>query len=238
VYPVRRYEELDSTNSEAARLARTGEAGPVWIVAERQTAGRGRRGRAWQGASSNLAATLLLTETSVETTQIAFIAALAVADMAAAFVDADLVKLKWPNDLLIAGAKAAGVLIEADSTPDGAAWLAIGVGANLAQAPVDTPYPATSFAAHGAAPNREDALAALDAAFEKWLRLAGREGFEPLRAAWMARANGLGELCTVSMGGRSVTGVNEGLDVDGALLLRVGAAVQRITAGDVIFGGA
>ncbi len=277
-FPILRFPELDSTNSEAARLALAGEAGPLWIVAERQTAGRGRRGRAWQGDQANLAATLLLTtdKPPAQAAQIAFVAALAVADMAAAFVAPDLVTLKWPNDLLIGGAKAGGVLIETgavaaspfplsrgegpgmgvqpvgsrprrsltpnpDLSPlkgERSLWLAVGVGANLAAAPTDTPYPATSLAAHGSTPSPDDALTALDAAFVHWLDLAQREGFEPIRAAWTKRAHGLGQTATVLLGDRAITGINDGLDTDGALLLRVGAAVQRITAGDVIFGGA
>ena len=140
--------------------------------------------------------------------------------------------------MLVGGAKAGGVLIESGIGPSGGLWLAVGVGANLAEALTDTPYPATCMAAHGDAPSRDAALAALDAGFAHWLEVWEAGGFEPVRAAWTARAHGLGEACTVAQGERSVTGINEGLDADGALLLRAGAAVQRITAGDVIFGGA
>jgi BirA family biotin operon repressor/biotin-[acetyl-CoA-carboxylase] ligase len=238
-FPVRHFAELDSTNSEAARLAQAGERGPLWIVAERQTAGRGRRGRVWQGASGNLAATLLLSahKPPAEAAQMAFVAALALADMAAAFVAEDLVQVKWPNDLLVVGAKAGGVLIESGAASKGGLWLAIGVGANLAEAPKDTPYPATSLATLGAAPSPAEALAALDAGFFRWLDVWETQGFEPIRAAWTARAHGLDQPCTVSFGGRTITGTHDGLDADGALLLRVGGARQRITAGDVIFGG-
>ncbi len=238
--PVRHFAELDSTNSEAARLAQAGEAGPLWVVADRQTAGRGRRGRVWQGASENLAATLLLTtdKAPAQAAQMAFVAALALADMAGAFVADDLIRVKWPNDLLVGGGKAGGVLIESGAAQLGGLWLAVGVGANLAQAPTDTPYPATSLAAHGGAPSLETALEALDAGFARWLEVWESQGFDPIRAAWTARAHGIGEACTVSFGDRKITGIHTGLDVDGALLLHVGAAVQRITAGDVIFGGA
>jgi BirA family biotin operon repressor/biotin-[acetyl-CoA-carboxylase] ligase len=241
-FPLLTFAELDSTNSEAARLAAAGERGPLWIVAERQTAGRGRRGRAWQGASGNLAATLLLTtdKAPAEAAQMAFVAALALSDMATAFTPADIVRVKWPNDLIVAGAKAGGVLIETGAVPfpDKALWMAVGLGANLAESPTGTPYPATSLTAHGVTPSREEALEALDAGFANWLAVWDEGGFEPIRAAWTARAHGLGQDCTVAQGDGAVAGINEGLDADGALLLRVGAAVQRITAGDVIFGGA
>ena len=238
-FPVRHFAELDSTNSEAVRLAQAGETGPLWIVAERQTAGRGRRGRVWQGASGNLAATLLLTtdKTPALAAQMAFVAALALADMAAAYLADDLIRVKWPNDLLVGGGKAGGILIDSGAAPAGGLWLAVGIGANLADAPRDTPYPATSLSAHGPAPRPADALTALDAGFARWLEVWETQGFEPVRAAWMGRAHGLGQACTVSLGDRTVTGLNEGLDADGALLLRVSGARQRITAGDVIFGG-
>jgi BirA family biotin operon repressor/biotin-[acetyl-CoA-carboxylase] ligase len=157
--------------------------------------------------------------------------------MAAAFVADDLIRVKWPNDLLVGGAKAGGILIDSGAAPAGGLWLAVGVGANLAEAPKDTPYPATSLAAHGAAPRPAEALAALDSGFSRWLDVWETQGFEPIRAAWTARAYGLGQPCTVSLGDRAINGINEGLDADGALLLRVGGARQRITAGDVIFGG-
>jgi BirA family biotin operon repressor/biotin-[acetyl-CoA-carboxylase] ligase len=226
------------------RLAAAGEAGPLWIVADRQTAGRGRRGRVWQGASGNLAATLLLTtdKPPAEAARMAFVAALAVADMAASFVASDIVRVKWPNDLIVGGAKAGGVLIEAGTPPfplggERSRWLAVGVGVNLVEAPSDTPYPATALATHGDAPGREAALDALDAGFARWLAVWEQGDFEPIRAAWTARAHDLGQACAVALGDRTVTGINEGLDAGGALLLRVGGALERITAGDVIFGG-
>ena len=234
-FPVLTFPELDSTNSEAARRAQAGERGPLWITAKSQTAGRGRQGRVWQGGEGNLTATLLLTiqKSPAHAARIAFVAALAAGDLAAAFVAPDLVTLKWPNDVLIEGMKACGVLIETGASPAGGLLLAIGVGANLASAPSDTPYPATSFATHGQTPSPEAALDVLDFAFAYWLETWDGEGFEPIRAAWMARAHGLGQAATVG----DVSGTIEGIDADGALLLRVPAGtVRRITAGDVIFG--
>ena len=112
--PIEALDEVDSTNAEARRRAEGGEAGPLWITAKRQTAGRGRRGRNWETGEGNLAATLLLTTARppAEAAQISFVAALAVADLAGAYVPASLVSLKWPNDPLIAGKKTSGVLIE------------------------------------------------------------------------------------------------------------------------------
>src|SRR3984957_6921346 len=109
--PIEALEEIDSTNAEARRRAEAGARGPLWITAKRQTAGRGRRGRAWETGAGNLAATLLIhtDKPPAEAAQVSFVAALAVADLAAAFVPASLVSLKWPNDPMIAGKKTAGI---------------------------------------------------------------------------------------------------------------------------------
>ena len=237
--PVLIFPELDSTNSEAARRARSGEPGPLWITTTTQTAGRGRQGRAWQGGQGNLAATLLLSthKPPAQAAQVAFVAALAAADMAADFVPSGRVTLKWPNDVLIGGAKACGVLVETGAAEGGGLWLAVGVGANLAGAPDDTPYPATHFGAEGRTPSPEEALEALDAAFAHWLDIWVGQGFEPVRIAWTARAYGLGQTASVALSGEAINGVAQGLDADGALLLRgPEGTVRRITAGDVIFG--
>src|SRR6266705_2602415 len=116
------HEVLGSTNMEALNLARQGEHGPLWIVAERQTAGRGRRGRAWISEPGNLFASLLLTAP----------AALAVHDAVAEVAAGlkPLLAIKWPNDLLLGNAKFAGILIEGEGDDDGA--VAIGIGVNCA----------------------------------------------------------------------------------------------------------
>jgi BirA family biotin operon repressor/biotin-[acetyl-CoA-carboxylase] ligase len=240
-FPLIAFAELDSTNSEAARRGRAGEAGPLWITAGGQTAGRGRLGRAWQSDPANLAATLLLTtrRPAMEAAQIAFVAALAAGDLVSAFVPPMAVTLKWPNDVLIDGAKACGVLVETGAAPGGGLWLAVGIGVNLAAAPKDTPYPATSIADHSQHPSPQAALAVLDQSMAYWLGAWDADGFEPIRQAWTGRAHGLGRAASVAVSGRTVTGVLEGLDADGALRLRDDSGtVTRITAGDVIFGDA
>src|SRR5690349_9275296 len=142
--PIEALDEIDSTNAEARRRAEAGDSGPVWITAERQTAGRGRRGRSWETGKGNLAATLLCVtqKPPVEAAQVSFVAALAVADLAAAFVPAALVSLKWPNDPMIAGRKASGILVESGPHPGGGLWLAIGIGVNLATPPLSPERPA------------------------------------------------------------------------------------------------
>jgi BirA family biotin operon repressor/biotin-[acetyl-CoA-carboxylase] ligase len=239
--PIEALDEVDSTNAEARRRAEAGAAGPLWITARRQTAGRGRRGRAWEMGAGNLAATYLAhtLKPPAEAAQISFVAALAVADLAAAFVPAALVSLKWPNDPLIAGRKTAGILVESGPHPSGGLWLAVGCGVNLATPPDHPERPAAAFAQHmrGPPPAPLEALAVLAESFERWRRLWERLGFPPIAEAWTARAHGLGQTCTARLPAETITGIAEGLDSDGALRLRTGpGVVRRITAGDVFFG--
>jgi BirA family transcriptional regulator, biotin operon repressor / biotin---[acetyl-CoA-carboxylase] ligase len=239
------FDELDSTNAEARRRAAAGERGPVWLMARRQTAGVGRRGRAWDGGQGNLTATLLLTladKPPVEMAQLAFVAGLAVWTAITAYVPAGVVKLKWPNDILIAGRKVCGMLIESGPAAAGATWAAVGIGLNLATYPEAVERPATAVADHLSAgmpsvPSPDQALAVLAETFDVTLGLWLSQGFEPIREAWLARAEGLGGPCTARLERETVSGVAECLDADGALLLRLpGGMLRRITAGDVFFG--
>lgn len=241
--PILNFDQIDSTNAEARRRAEAGEAGPLWITAGRQTAGRGRRGREWSTEPGNLAATLLTAtgRPPAEAAQLAFVAALAAADLCDAYVPPALVRIKWPNDIQIAGAKVCGVLIESGALPDGRLWLAVGCGVNLASATANTPYPATSLAAHlgpgvSEPPAPAEAMAVFAAAFGKWVRTWEAKGFAPIGAAWTARAAGLGGACVARLGAETVEGVAEGIEADGALRLRVRSGeIRRITAGDVFF---
>ena len=241
--PIEALDEIDSTNAEARRRAETGETGPVWITALRQTAGRGRRGRGWETGMGNLAATLLCVtpKPPVEAAQISFVAALAVADLAMAYVPQSLVSLKWPNDPMIAGRKTSGILVESGAHPAGGLWLAVGVGVNLATPPEQAERPATAFSAHmrGPPPKPLEALPVLAEAFERWRTLWDSAGFPAIADAWTQRAHGLGERCTARLAHETLEGIAEGLDGDGALRLRLAdGVVRRITAGDVFFGSA
>jgi BirA family biotin operon repressor/biotin-[acetyl-CoA-carboxylase] ligase len=241
--PIEAYEELDSTNAEARRRAEAGEAGPVWITAAVQTAGRGRRGRAWSTERGNLAATLLMTTDApaIEAAQISFVAALAAAELADACLGPDVARLKWPNDVLIHGRKAVGILVESGPRSDGRLWLAVGIGVNLAHHPDDVERPATAFAEHmsGSPPKPLDALEVLATRFEAWRQAWATQGFAPVARGWTARAIGLGEACEARLPNRTLRGLAEGLDVDGALKLRLDdGSLERITAGDVFFGRA
>jgi BirA family biotin operon repressor/biotin-[acetyl-CoA-carboxylase] ligase len=241
--PILAFDELDSTNSEARRRAEAGEAGPLWITALRQTAGRGRRGRSWETGQGNLAATLLMTTEREprDAAQVSFIAALAVSDLARAYLPASRVKVKWPNDVMVDNRKLAGVLVESGQRPEGGLWLAIGTGINLLKAPEHAERPAITLSAATLTPPPEPrvALEGLAAAFADWLEVWDEKGFAAIAAAWTERAQGLGQACSVRLPTETIEGVAEGLDSDGALRLRLAdGALRRITAGDVFFGSA
>ena len=231
---LRRYETLDSTNQEARRLAKSGERGPLWIVAREQTAGRGRRGRVWVSERGNLFATLLMHVTISQSAQLGFVAGLATSDAIMAYASAAEVKLKWPNDVLLNRKKVSGILLE--GLGDDA--LAIGIGINLAHYPQDTEWPSISVAAvTGRVPDLDGILLRLATAMTAWYEIWVRQGFPPVRKAWLLRASGLGRPVRARLEDGERVGVFEDLDEDGALLLRDDAGtLTRIIAGDVLFG--
>jgi BirA family biotin operon repressor/biotin-[acetyl-CoA-carboxylase] ligase len=239
-YALKAFDVIDSTNEEARRLAAAGQREPVWIVANRQTAGRGRRGRVWESPTGNLAATLLIRpgKPAAECAQLSFAAAIAAQEAIASFAQAADIRVKWPNDVLANGRKIAGILLESASIGTVPEWLAIGIGINLAHHPEGTEFPATALAALGIpAPEAGEALARLAASFAKWYEIWRANGFQPLRDAWLARAAGLGTRIRARLSDGEFWGMFEGIDETGALILREGQGKTRsIAAGEVFFG--
>ncbi len=238
--PIKHYPTLDSTNEEAKRRGVAGETGPLWILADRQTHGRGRRARHWQSPVGNLAATGLYHWTGPlwHSAQLGFAAALAVSDTLSSFVrNPDALAIKWPNDILLDGAKIAGILLESGASPHGGHWIAIGIGINLATAPDGLPYPATALGDHlkrgHTVPRPDVVLSKLIDAFERWRLELQDQGFASLRTAWLSRAHGLGQSITTSSG---ETGIFEDLSKEGALVLRQNSGRSiEISAGEVFF---
>jgi BirA family biotin operon repressor/biotin-[acetyl-CoA-carboxylase] ligase len=232
-----RLAEVDSTNAEAMRRAVAGERGPLWIIADRQTAGRGRAGRSWASEPGNLQASLL---TAVETpvssaSQLALVAGIAVFDAIATAVGAAPpgLRLKWPNDVLIDGRKAGGILIESTTTPAGLIAV-VGIGINIASAPDLPDRPATRLADHGFAGDPLALLARIADATTVWLAIWDRgTGFEVIREAWLNRAHPIGERMSINTGSERIAGAFLGLDAEGALLLDGPGGARRFTFGDV-----
>ena len=244
--PILLLDQTDSTNAEARRRADAGETGPLWIVARRQTAGRGRRGRQWESQDGNLFSTLMQVtrKSPAEAAQVTFVAALAIADLLDAWAPASLVTIKWPNDVMLAGQKASGVLVESGAHESGGLWLAVGIGINLVSAPEGTERPATALAHHlrgdaASPPTIEAASAKLAAAFDVWMTRWETLGFQPILDAWSARTAGLDGPAVARLGRETIEGRAEGVGPDGALKLRLAdGSLRLISAGDVFFGEA
>jgi BirA family biotin operon repressor/biotin-[acetyl-CoA-carboxylase] ligase len=241
-YRVISLETVDSTNEEAKRLAREGAEDGTLVWAREQTQGRGRSGRGWTSPPGNLYLSLVLRPdcAPADAAQLGFVAALG-AGAALAGVMPPMIDLryKWPNDILLNRRKAAGILLETESAgADRLEWLILGLGINVARRPSDTAFPATSLHEEGAAEATVEAvLEAFSRHFLNWVNRWLDDGFAPVRAAWRKSAISLGEAIRVRLPQGELEGIFEDVDADGALLLRMGGAVRRITAGDVFFGG-
>jgi BirA family biotin operon repressor/biotin-[acetyl-CoA-carboxylase] ligase len=238
--PVVLLDTVGSTNEVALERARSGERGPLWIAAERQTAGRGRRRRAWTSEPGNLHASLLLTDAAppVAVAGICFVAALALHD---ALLDSvhglapAQVRLKWPNDVLLDGRKLAGILVEGSSGSDGTTVTVIGFGVNCRRHPEQAEYPATDLTSAGFPAESAQVLEALgDSMTRRLLEWDRGANFAAVRSAWLARASGLGSEIKVRLNDRTILGRFEAIDPSGALVLaQADGTRETITAGDV-----
>ncbi len=237
-------DEAESTQDEARALLQAGHEGPVWVMARKQTAGRGRSGRPWQSAEGNLAVSLLFLETAEQSVlpQLSFVAALAlhkavraVAMRHGAMRAADGLELKWPNDLLLFGHKLGGILLE--SEPKGRrASVIVGWGVNIRHAPggADLRWPAISLAEAELHVPSEILLQELDDHFWRWHSLWRQSGFAPIRKAWMKRAWGLGQRVRVGTGSNVLAGIFRELDARGALILEEDdGRVHALHAGEI-----
>ena len=237
---VERYGVLDSTSEEAKRRALAGDPGRLWILADRQTAGRGRHGRDWLSPIGNFYGSALLIApcATADAPQLGFVAGVA-ARTAIADFGAGRVGLKWPNDLVADGAKLAGVLLEGWSVGAGFG-VSIGIGVNLAWHPSDLAYPAADLSALiGRAVSVRDFLERLALRFDERLTAYARgAGFAEIRRQWLAAAAGLGQPMRASSRTGVREGLFEGLDARGRLLLRDGDAIETIESADVALLGA
>ncbi|WP_234463958.1 biotin--[acetyl-CoA-carboxylase] ligase [Paracoccus caeni] len=238
-------DRVDSTNAEAFRLA-PHLSGPAWVLARKQEAGRGRRGRAWTDPPGNFAASLVLRPegAAADAARLSFVAALSVHDALIALCGPHLnIALKWPNDVLLNGGKLSGILLESAGSGGQVSTLVIGIGVNLAAAPeaseVETQAtrPVSLKGETGLIVTPDEFLDALAVAFDQWSRQMREFGFQPIRTAWLARAAKLGETITARTGGSETTGRFEGIDETGALILTTARGRTAIPAADIFFSG-
>ncbi len=228
------YESIDSTNLEALRRAEQGAADKSVFVAKQQEAGRGRRGRAWVSPVGNLYASVLRRNLppALHLTGWTFLWSLAIAQSLLSLKPDLPITLKWPNDVLLGGAKVSGLLLEGE----GQALLVAGFGVNCHSAPEGTEYPATTLAAHGLLLEPLSLLAHIvhsaDALEQGWLT----QGFGFIRHSWLLLAQGMGQPIRVRMAQEELSGIFAGLDDHGQLQLQRGEQMQLISAGDIFFG--
>lgn len=216
-------------------LARQGVEEGSWLRAERQLAGRGRQGRPWISPAGNLYGSTLvrLRAGDPPPPTLGFLAAVALDETARAFLpraEREKLSLRWPNDLLLAGAKLAGILLErADDT------VVVGIGVNLAFHPDLPDRRTTSLSAHGVDVAPGTFASALAESFACWLSRWRRDGLASIRHRWLQRAHPVGTALTARLpDGRVLSGTFDGLAEDGALILRLAGGDRHVIhAGDV-----
>ncbi|MGO4524003.1 biotin--[acetyl-CoA-carboxylase] ligase [Microvirga sp. 2MCAF35] len=246
-YRLLSLEATGSTNDDALQAARDGDPGQLWITAAEQLAGRGRHGRQWSSPPGNLYASLLLIDPCdmPSAPQLGFVAGLALHEAVEAVtgIGAPRLLLKWPNDLLLDGAKVSGLLLEGHRLrPNGALAIVIGFGVNVAFAPTGTPYPATTLQTLRSGLDRGDVLHALSSAFARtfsaWRtssRMNASDPFGAIRRLWLERAAGVGQEVTLRLPSGEKKGTFEGLDRFGRLQLKSPCGLELIDAGDLYF---
>jgi BirA family transcriptional regulator, biotin operon repressor / biotin---[acetyl-CoA-carboxylase] ligase len=251
-YKLAAFDKTGSTNTEAMTRAREGEREPTWFVTSEQTAGRGRRQRAWIAPRGNLASSILevLDVSPAAAATLGFAAGLAIetalqtisveARLRSAGSDALKFSLKWPNDVLAVGKKLAGILLEAEAVAGNRLAVVVGIGTNIVAAPEGTPTPATSLASLGIHVGAEELFAALS---DAWVEFRGiwddGRGFAEIRRLWLECAAGLGERVAIQTGNAILEGIFDTIDETGCLIVRTADGRRMpVAAGEVYFGAA
>lgn len=261
---IRTLAETGSTNADLLELARSGAAEGLWLTAARQTAGRGRQGRAWVSPPGNFHGSTLVRLRAADPppATLGFVAAVALCELVAELLLRSLpsrtregqpnlpsrtsgrgeagissinakeggLVLKWPNDLLLGGAKLSGILLERAEDA-----VVVGIGVNLAHHPDLPDRPTTSLAAHGIAAAPAAFAEMLADGFARWLARWRAEGIGPVRQRWLDLAHPRGTALAVHLpDGAQLAGLFDGLDPAGALILRLASGERRaIHAADV-----
>ncbi len=251
-YKLATFDQIGSTNAEAMSCARDGFEGPMWFVTAEQTAGRGRRNRAWSSPRGNLYSSVLETMDVAPpvAATLGFAAGLAIeqalqkasieASLRTAGSDHTRFSLKWPNDVLAGRQKLTGILLEAEAVANGRLAVVVGIGTNVVSSPEGTSTPATSLAALGIQIGAEELFGLLS---DAWAEFRGiwddGRGFGEIRKLWLARAAGLGERVAIKTGNATLEGTFDTLDENGCMIVRTPDGQRMpVTAGDVYFGSA
>jgi BirA family biotin operon repressor/biotin-[acetyl-CoA-carboxylase] ligase len=227
------YEELGSTSDLCTARARAGEAEGLAILALKQTAGRGSRGRSWVAPGGNLNLSVLLRPAgpAAQAGLFSLLAGIAVAEALDRFF-LPPTQLKWPNDVLLDGAKLAGILIDAAPLGQNLDWLVIGIGMNLRETPEIPGRTVTSLAAHGVELVPQAAAAAVLSGLSRWHDASA----DTIRQTWLGRAHPIGTTLEIRSQQGTRTGSFAGLSPAGELLLRREDRIETISTGDVLLG--
>ncbi len=239
------YDCIDSTNAEALRCAAVGDAGGLWVLAAEQRGGRGRAGRPWLSPPGNLYSSLLLRPDCSATSApgLSLLTAVAVREAIAQTLGPRLrdgsLRLKWPNDIFLDGAKAGGILLESAGSAGRANYaVVIGIGLNVGQRPDGLKRSVAHLSLTSPGLSVWELFTAIAGSMDRWLTIWCKgENFSAIRVEWLKHAHAVGTPVSVLVNGMVVDGVFLGLDESGALRLgdRRGGAERRVTAGDVFF---
>lgn len=239
------FDEIDSTNSEGLRMAKSESPGDVVILAKRQTVGRGQKGNLWESLPGNLHATILLkiTATSNPISNLSFVMANAVYETIAELCNTQeiqeplrKIELKWPNDVLIEGKKVAGILLES-ITISGKKYVVIGIGVNVQHYPAYLNLPITSLKNEGInLANPDKFLNILMNKFNKlYLSWQYEGGFEQTRNDWLKRAYNLNNIVTIDNGLQRISGIFKSIEKDGSIILELASGqICNFAAGKVL----
>ncbi|WP_208441004.1 biotin--[acetyl-CoA-carboxylase] ligase [Bartonella raoultii] len=244
-YFVEVYESVDSTNFIAQQKAQVGHKGYLWIVAQEQLQGRARRGRSWASPKGNLYSSLLLMDDIIHQTaaQLGFVAGVSVVETIKQFIKDEkqksgIVSLKWPNDILLRGAKSSGILLEIFKSPSKQDALVIGIGINVKHHYEDGPYLTSSLKNIGLHIEAAQLFTVLTEYFAKnYLLWKQFGGCDIIREKWLLYSAHLGQDIKIMNDGKIIEGIFEGLDRDfNCIIKQKNGEINIITAGDVHFG--
>lgn len=224
-----RVASVDSTSEALKRLVTNGERDEVALLAGVQTEGRGRLGRRWESPPGNLYLSVLLRPGRIRAPgHWSILAAVVLAEAVAKHVEKpETVRLKWPNDLVVDGAKVAGILLEAGD--DNGPWLLMGFGVNLVSAPAGLDRPTSAIGAVAPEALAQDVLEQV----EIWRGQYAADGFEPVRTAWLERGPALDERVATTFNGRVIEGAFAGLAASGGMRLDTPTGPRTIVTGEL-----
>lgn len=239
-FALRHVPSIGSTSATLMEDALNGATGPVWLVADEQVDGKGRRGRFWHSPKGNLYASLLLSEPApgVHVAQLSFVLALALRDAVCQIAETqgvtDLqIEVKWPNDLMINGNKCAGLLLEGGMKGQ-SRFVIVGMGVNLAFHPEKSNHPASNFAELDLNTSPAHFFAFLsDAVARRLSQWARGSNFAQIRADWLAHAYKMGEVMRINANAESYEARLEGVDPTGGLIVDHMGRQRIVTAGEI-----